>query len=190
MTLNGFEWPRKVLLHFTTMAMKEDVPGGRYPWRKISREHHPPGTSFHFSQFWAKRYGQKLVENQNFCQFVFCSKLAEMKFLLCKWHMAIRTYFMIFLSIIEKLDFPVKICPEKEVWWIHSFGYEWKNLEKVLKKIKVLSRGLALNCFSVLFFIYYWKIWLPSQNSLRKGGFVKFFLWTYTGSTKKKLSRV
>ena len=46
----------------------------------------------------------------------FWSKLAEMKILLFKWHMAIKTYFInLFLFIIEKFDFPVKVPPEKEV---------------------------------------------------------------------------
>ena len=39
--------------------------------------------------------------------------------------MAIKTYFVIFFIIIEKLDFQVKIRPKKEVWWIYSFEQEW-----------------------------------------------------------------
>ena len=40
--------------------------------------------------------------------------------------MAIKTCFIKFFELkIEKLDFPVNISPEKEVWWIYSFGQEW-----------------------------------------------------------------
>ena len=55
---------------------------------------------------------RKLAENLKFWPNLFGSKLAEMKILLCKWHMAIKTYFNFFFSfLIEKFDFPVKMPP-------------------------------------------------------------------------------
>ena len=34
-------------------------------------------------------------------------------------------FYKFFLFLIENLDFPIKIRPEKGVWWIYSFGQEW-----------------------------------------------------------------
>ena len=36
------------------------------------------------------------------------------------------------------------------------------------------------NLLNNFFFIFFWKIWLPSQNALRKGGFVNLFKKPHT----------
>ena len=61
--------------------------------------------------FEAKNFHRKLEKLAKFLT----SKAAEMKILLCKWHMAIKRYFIIFFFIIEKFDFLVEMPPEREV---------------------------------------------------------------------------
>ena len=67
---------------------------------------------------------KKFAENRKNWRNFFASKSAEMKILLCKWYMAIKSYLKIF-------------------------------------------------------FIYYWKIWLPSQNYPGQRGFVIFLQGPY-----------
>jgi len=58
---------------------------------------------------------KQIDQNRKFRPNFFGSKLAEMKTLLCKWRMAIKTYTIYFYSlIIEKFEFQVKMPPEKE----------------------------------------------------------------------------
>ena len=38
---------------------------------------------------------------------------------------------------------------------------------------------MVIKTYFNLFFIYYWKVWLPSQNTSRKGGFVNLFIWIW-----------
>ena len=38
---------------------------------------------------------------------------------------------------------------------------------------------MAVKTYTITYFFYYWKIWLPSQNASRKGGFVNLILWIW-----------
>ena len=68
------------------------------------------------TDFEAKIFRRFCTENRKNRRNFFASKSAEMKILLCKWHMAIKSYFIKnFLFIIEKLDFLLKMPPEREV---------------------------------------------------------------------------
>ena len=60
---------------------------------------------------------KKISRNFRFPIFFLGSKLAKMKTLLCKWHIAIKTYLinLFDLRIIEKFDFTVKMPWEKEI---------------------------------------------------------------------------
>ena len=55
-------------------------------------------------------------------------------------------FYISFLFIIEKFDFPVKMPPEMEVLWIHSFGYEWKIF--ILPFLDALGYTLSKKLFS------------------------------------------
>ena len=63
--------------------------------------------------------------------------------------------------------------------WIIKFSFQpilsQKNLTENWRKIRNFGQ---IKTYSIFFF-YYWKIWLSSQNASRKGGFVNLFLWIW-----------
>ena len=56
---------------------------------------------------------KKLAENRKFWPNVFGSELAEMKILLCNWHMAIKTYIINFFNLLLKNLTSQSKCLEK-----------------------------------------------------------------------------
>ena len=95
-----------------------------------------------------------MAENLNFWPISSGSKLAEMK-ILCKWHMAIKTYFFIYY---RKMVFLVRMPPEKEVLWIYSFGYEWNIF--ILPLLDTLGYPFQKIWCRAIFF----RIWAVSRN--------------------------